>query len=108
MFMKTPEPYPAGVRTGRLADLVLCRSAGPTCSRAGWAFLVCFLMCFLNPEPCPVSRAQECAQGGPLTSFVSERWASPQPNGLVLSEAEARYLFRVRRRARADNGFWVL
>ena len=40
--------------------------------------------------------AQECAQGGPLTSFVSERWASPQPNGLVLSEAEARYLFRVR------------
>ena len=39
---------------------------------------------------------QECAQGGPLTSFVSERWASPQPNGLVLSESEARYLFRVR------------
>lgn len=43
-----------------------------------------------------VWHAQECAQGGPLTSFVSERWASPQPNGLVLSEAEARYLFRVR------------
>ncbi|KAK9834291.1 hypothetical protein WJX81_004049 [Elliptochloris bilobata] len=38
--------------------------------------------------------AMECAKGGPLTAFVSERWASPQPNGLVLSEAEARFLFR--------------
>jgi len=27
---------------------------------------------------------------------VSERWASPQPSGLILSEDEARYLFRVR------------
>jgi len=40
--------------------------------------------------------AQECAQGGPLTAHVSERWASPQPSGLILSEDEARYLFRVR------------
>jgi len=43
--------------------------------------------------------AQECAQGGPLTAHVSERWASPQPSGLILSEDEARYLFRVRRAA---------
>lgn len=38
----------------------------------------------------------EVAEGGSLTTYVAERWASAKPGGLILTEDEGRYFFRVR------------
>ena len=40
----------------------------------------------------------EYAACGSLTSYVANRWQHAQHSGLFLSEDEARYFFRVRRR----------
>ena len=37
----------------------------------------------------------EWASGGSLTSYVADKWQNASPNGLVLSEDEARYFFKV-------------
>ena len=38
----------------------------------------------------------EYASGDSLTSFVAEKWGMASPHGLLMTEDEARYLFRVR------------
>lgn len=37
----------------------------------------------------------EYAAGGALTAHVAERWGAAKPGGLILTEDEARYFFRV-------------
>ena len=35
------------------------------------------------------------ASGGSLTSYVAEKWQHADPSGLVMSEDEGRYFFKV-------------
>ena len=48
----------------------------------------------LTPDHLAV--VMEVAEGGSLTTHVAERWASAKPGGLVLTEDEGRFFFRVR------------
>lgn len=45
--------------------------------------------------PTHLALCMEWASGGSLTSYVADKWQHANPNGLVLSEDEARYFFKV-------------
>ena len=45
--------------------------------------------------PTHLAICMEWASGGSLTSYVADKWQNASPNGLVLSEDEARYFFKV-------------
>ena len=46
--------------------------------------------------PSHLALVMEYAEGGSLVQHVAERWQYAEQHGLVLSEDETRYLFRVR------------
>lgn len=45
--------------------------------------------------PTHLALCMEWASGGSLTSYVADKWQNASPDGLVLSEDEARYFFKV-------------
>lgn len=45
--------------------------------------------------PTHLALCMEYARGGSLTSYVADKWQHADPSGLVMSEDEARYFFKV-------------
>lgn len=45
--------------------------------------------------PTHLALSMEYARGGSLTSYVADKWQHADPSGLVMSEDEARYFFKV-------------
>ena len=53
--------------------------------------------------PTHLALCMEWASGGSLTSYVADKWQHADPAGLVMSEDEARYFFKVLCRAVLDT-----
>lgn len=45
--------------------------------------------------PTHLALCMDYASGGSLTSYVADKWEHADPSGLVMSEDEARYFFKV-------------
>ena len=45
--------------------------------------------------PTHLALCMDYASGGSLTSYVADKWQHADPSGLVMSEDEARYFFKV-------------
>ena len=45
--------------------------------------------------PTHLALCMEWASGGSLTSYVADKWQHADPSGLVMSEDEARFFFKV-------------